>query len=286
MLLVLVLAASAAVTVSRAPAAHACSIAPPLLEVSPATDLRPGDPVKVRGLGFVEPIWHEVDPQVDPSTGEVLPSHSCAGLELVPRTVELRWIGIREEPVQRVQGPEFEVVLHVPTWAEPGWLGLSADGILADLVVAGGPPPPCPLSTDGFTEGRAWPDHCPWPCSDFDDSAVVGGPCPEPCPLAAVPGDAAGLVWLECPDPCGYAAGDAALWCPPPCLHVVDGDVVCAEAVPEPLPPIDVEPPRPLPGAAAPAVADSIDRGSADVAAVEIDLGAEPIGERSASPCD
>ena len=251
------LLASFLVLFGAPPDADACSIAPPQLEVSPRTELRPGDSLKVRGTGFNDAIWNDVA-RVETAASRDVPSrsvtaiapsvvpNSCTGLELVPQVVVLSWIGSHEQPLQRVIGPDFELELRVPEWARPGWAAVSANGVLAEVKVGDGRPEPCPVAGVGIDADHR-PDHCPKPCPDFDhvSGRVAHPPCPDPCDALVRPATTAADSSIWCPDPCPvHAQGDAgvevlpphcpdpcstdavntAIWCPPPCPDLRDLD--------------------------------------------------------------
>lgn len=273
------LCASLFTLVANMPTADACSMMPPQLEVSPTSNLQPGDWIKVQGYGFYDAIAVPIVDEYDPVTGEKLPQHSCMGIEHVPQEVTISWVGSIEEPLTHVKGPEFAAEIQVPAWAEPGWAAVQAGWVMVEVQVGETGPEPCPLFDDGRSLNAAiWPDHCPPPCLEIlketgdliyppcpepcnylHDQAIrpacpepcLGGPavdvwCPEPCPVYLNANGADGvsgdpmMVPPHCPDPC-LDGPAAGVWCPEPCpVYLTADDVRSSD--PQVLPPHCPEP--------------------------------------------
>ncbi|MEM7095472.1 MAG: hypothetical protein AAF567_20895 [Actinomycetota bacterium] len=209
-LVIVSIVATILVIFARSPEAQACSIAPPMLEVAPQRPLEPGQSIKAWGYGFYDAIYHDVEPAL-----QTHPPDSCAGIELVPSEVVIVWNGAHaREKLAVVKGPDFEVELVVPDWAEPGIATISANGFEVPVSVADAPDP-CPRSTQEAQALAYWPPHCPDPCTYPATDAGTARWC-DPCPMHAT--DAHDLSYWppHCPDPCGFGVDVAAIWCPCP----------------------------------------------------------------------
>ena len=235
LIVVIALVASTLTLFSRVPEASACSVAPPMLEVWPADALEPGQNIKVHGYGFNDVTFHPWEDKYD-ADGNLIPQHSCAGIEITPMEVTIVWLGVDAEELARAVGPEFSVDVTVPTSAQPGPAIIAANGFEAYVHVGGDVGCPVHLldARDEAIDPLPLPPECPDPC--------LGGPaidiwCPESCL-----GGPAIDIW--CPEPC-LASPDIDLWCPEPCPPTILMDVAVTQPAdpfcPEPCPLITLD---------------------------------------------
>ena len=165
--------------------AEACSIAPPEARVEPTSNLRPGDPLWIKGANFVDIHYVSVArTDAEPALTQQIPPNSCDGIVIEPRLgITISWYGANHKEVLAVvDGPDFSIQAAVPKNATRGAAVVDVGGVTIDVTVGDSNPP------------------CDWLSSDPTSAAIRDCPEPWPCEVYL----AQGLARPECPPPCEY----------------------------------------------------------------------------------